>query len=300
MARNPITDLRSALPHARALVWPAVAAAAVTALVLQSLWLSGTGDAWLVGVALISGAAVLVLAVPVPLALIAHFRSWVGRLDAEMVRLDERNQAYQLMVAALATAIDAKDRVTHAHVQRVRHYCLALARHLGVCDPDELQALEAAALLHDIGKIGVPERILNKPGRLDADEFSVMKRHVDFGVQILSTARFPFPLVPIVRHHHECWDGRGYPDGLRGEDIPLGARILMVVDCFDALSSDRPYRRALSVDDAFDVLRGGYGSMYDPRVVDAFIELYPKVALDDEPVSAPPVSALHAPVAVGH
>src|SRR5206468_2705574 len=128
-------------------------------------------------------------------------------------------------------------------------------------DEQTLKAIEAAALLHDTGKLAVPEAILNKPGKLSPAEFEKMKRHVDVGADILSLVDFPYPVVPIVRCHHESWDGSGYPRGVSGADIPIGARILSVVDCFDALTSDRPYRKALSDQQAFDILRERRGRM---------------------------------------
>jgi putative nucleotidyltransferase with HDIG domain len=146
-----------------------------------------------------------------------------------------------------------------------------LAKKIGVHDALQLQALEAAALLHDMGKIAVPEHILNKPSKLTAGEFEKMKLHASVGADILSSISFPYPVVPIVRHHHENWNGTGYPDGLRGTDIPLGARILAVVDCFDALTSDRPYRTRLSDADAVAILMERRGVMYDPLVVDTFV-----------------------------
>jgi GAF domain-containing protein len=137
-----------------------------------------------------------------------------------------------------------------------------------------LKAIEAAALLHDTGKLAVPERILNKPGKLTESEFERMKEHVDIGADILSLVEFPYPVVPIVRAHHESWDGSGYPRGLRGTDIPIGARILSVVDCFDALTSDRPYRRRMTDAEAIAILRERQGRMYDPDVVDTFVRVY--------------------------
>ena len=134
-------------------------------------------------------------------------------------------------------------------------------------------AIEAAALLHDVGKLAVPERILNKPGGLTPAEFERMKLHAGVGAEILSEVNFPFPVVPIVRHHHENWDGTGYPDRLHGADIPLGARILAVVDCFDALTSDRPYRRAMSAKQALALIETRRGTMSDPAIVDAFREM---------------------------
>jgi putative nucleotidyltransferase with HDIG domain len=148
---------------------------------------------------------------------------------------------------------------------------LALAREVGISDEPTLKAIEAAALLHDTGKIAVPEHILNKPGKLTAAEFEKMKLHAPIGAEILSAIEFPYPVVPIVRHHHENWDGTGYPDGISGADIPIGARILSVVDCFDALTSDRPYRRRMSDADSVAILLARRGTMYDPAIVDTFV-----------------------------
>jgi putative nucleotidyltransferase with HDIG domain len=137
-----------------------------------------------------------------------------------------------------------------------------------------IKAIEAAALLHDMGKLAVPEYILNKPGKLTDAEFAKMKLHASVGADILSAIDFPYPVVPIVRYHHENWDGTGYPERLRGTDIPIGARILSVVDCFDALTSDRPYRPKLSDEEAVQILIDRRGSMYDPLVVDTFIKVH--------------------------
>src|SRR4030095_3987286 len=153
-----------------------------------------------------------------------------------------------------------------------------MAKRLGVDNDEQLKAVEAAALLHDMGKLAIPEHILSKPGKLTTAEFDTMKRHADIGADLLSSIRFPYPVVPIVRHHHECWNGSGYPAGIAGTDIPLGARILSVVDCFDALNSDRPYRPRLSPDEAFGILRDRRATMYDPLVVDTFIAAYPEIA----------------------
>jgi putative nucleotidyltransferase with HDIG domain len=160
----------------------------------------------------------------------------------------------------------------------VQAYALGLARALGVTDDPTLKGIEAAALLHDTGKLAVPEHILNKPGKLSEAEFEQMKRHVDVGADILSLVDFPYPVVPIVRCHHENWDGTGYPRGVAGADIPIGARILSVVDCFDALTSDRPYRSALSTEAAFDILRARRGTMYEPLAVDTFIRVHRELA----------------------
>src|SRR6187431_559114 len=134
------------------------------------------------------------------------------------------------------------------------------------------------------GKIAVPKHILNKPGKLTAADFEKMKLHAPIGAEILSAIDFPYPVVPIVRHHHENWDGTGYPDRISGTDIPIGARILAVVDCFDALTSDRPYRPRLSDAEAFEILFQRRGSMYDPLVVDTFARVYREIAPDPLPV----------------
>ena len=188
-------------------------------------------------------------------------------------------------IQALSSAIDAKDGVTSSHIRRVQTYSVALAKEMGVSAAEEVKAIEAAALLHDTGKLAVPEHILNKPGKLTAAEFEAMKLHVDVGADILATIEFPYPVVPIVRAHHENWDGTGYPRGLRAEDIPIGARILSVVDCYDALTSDRPYRPAMTQTQATDILMERRGSMYDPAVVDAFLKLLPSLGavVDMEP-----------------
>jgi len=165
-------------------------------------------------------------------------------------------------------------------VRRVQVNSVKLARTLGVHDPLVIEAIQAASLLHDVGKIGVPEHILNKPGRLTPSEFEIMKKHAPMGADILSVIGFPYPVVPIVRHHHENWDGTGYPDRLAGEQIPIGARILQVVDCFDALTSDRPYRSRLSAAAALKILVDRKGNMYDPHVVDVFCALHAAETLE--------------------
>lgn len=214
------------------------------------------------------------LGIIVPLLVISYltFKTSLGRLEDANRHIEEVNRLYLSTIEALATAIDAKDQVTHGHIRRVQKFALGLAERLEVRDPLQLRALEAAALLHDMGKLVIPEHILNKPGRLTPAEFEKMKLHASVGAQILSSVEFPYPVVPIVRHHHESWDGTGYPDGLRATAIPMGARILSVVDCFDALTSDRPYRPRLSDEEAIRILLQRRGSMYDPLIVDTFIE----------------------------
>jgi putative nucleotidyltransferase with HDIG domain len=226
-----------------------------------------------------------------PMLAVFHLtlKSSYGRLEDARQHLADVDRLYLSTVETLAMAIDAKDDVTHSHVRRVQAYAVGMARALGIADEPTLKAIEAAALLHDTGKLAVPEHILNKPGKLTESEFEKMKLHVDVGADILSLVDFPYPVVPIVRCHHENWDGTGYPRGVAGEDIPLGARILSVVDCFDALTSDRPYRRRMTEEASLAILRERSGKMYDPRVVDVFIKVYrdiPVIGHDDAPEHA--------------
>ncbi len=216
-----------------------------------------------------SGALILIL--PVLLVFYATLRASFGRDEDAKGHVVALNRLYLSTVETLATAIDAKDEVTHGHIRRVQVAAMALAREIGITDDQTLKAIEAAALLHDTGKIAVPEHILNKPGKLTAAEFEKMKLHAPIGAEILSAIEFPYPVVPIVRHHHENWDGTGYPDRIQGEAIPIGARILSVVDCFDALTSDRPYRRKMTDHDAVAILLERRGTMYDPAIVDSFV-----------------------------
>jgi putative nucleotidyltransferase with HDIG domain len=179
------------------------------------------------------------------------------------------------MVEALALAIN---RETLEHACRVQRNAIALAAALNLTDPYLLRAIAAAGLLHDIGKLAVPEPLLEKPGPLDPDEFDQVKRHARFGAEMLACVNSPDPLVAIVRHHHENWNGTGYPDRLADTAIPLGARVVAIIDCYDALTSDRPYRRALSRRAAVTLIEERRGTMYDPSVVDAFLAIQPDLA----------------------
>jgi putative nucleotidyltransferase with HDIG domain len=252
-----------------------------------SLWLTYFGGAAVAGllIVLVQGRnpdlLVLMLLAPIPLIIYATFRNAVGRMEDKVGHLDQVNQMYLCTIEALAQAIDAKDQVTHGHLRRVQQYAVTLARALGVNEEPQLRALEAASLLHDIGKIAVPEHILNKPSTLTPAEFEKMKEHASIGADILASIGFPYPVVPIVRHHHERWDGTGYPAGLAADAIPIGARILSVVDCFDALTSDRPYRSKCTQEEAIRLVQSRSGTMYDPNVVAKFVEV-----LHNSPVEA--------------
>jgi len=236
-----------------------------------------------------------VIGVLLPLLLISYLtlKTVLGRVEDANTHLAELNRLYLSTIETLAMAIDAKDQITHGHIRRVQIFAVGLAKAMGVNESAQIKAVEAAALLHDMGKLAVPEYILNKPGPLTPGEFEKMKLHASVGADILSAIDFPYPVVPIVRHHHENWDGSGYPDGLRGSDIPIGARILSVVDCFDALTSDRPYRPRLSDTDALKILTDRRGAMYDPLVVDTFVKVYKDIAPPDED-AAPERSGLLA------
>jgi putative nucleotidyltransferase with HDIG domain len=176
-------------------------------------------------------------------------------------------------IEGLAMAIEAKDQGTHRHLLRVRVYVAELGKLMGL-DQSLMQALLIASFLHDIGKLAVPEYIINKPGKLTPEEFEKMKIHPVVGADILERVRFPYPVVPIVRSHHEAWDGSGYPDGLKGEDIPIGARLLTAVDCFDALASERPYRKAMPLNEAMAFVKSRAGIQFDAQIVELLEKHY--------------------------
>jgi putative nucleotidyltransferase with HDIG domain len=186
----------------------------------------------------------------------------------------------------------ARDAAIHQHAQRVQHYAVALADEIGITDERTRQAIEIGALLHDIGKLGVPDALLGKPGPLTPSEYDRIKQHSAMGADLLAAIDFPGPLALIVRHHHERWDGNGYPDGLTGEAIPLGARVLAVVDCYDALTSERPYRRAFSHERAMQVLQDGAGCTHDPALVEAFLPLVQRLRGGTHRVLTPRFAAL--------
>ena len=233
-----------------------------------SQYLVGSALAGLVhGLARQSEWQITLLLLPVIYLVYRSYDLYLGRLEEEKKHVMEMADLHLRTIEALALAIDAKDDTTHDHLRRVKVYATEIGRELHLSGRDQ-QALEAASLLHDIGKLAVPEYIISKPGKLTPEEFEKMKIHPVVGAEILERVRFPYPVVPIVRSHHEKWDGSGYPDGLKGEGIPMGARILAVVDCLDALASDRQYRRAFPLDVALQKVVADTGKAFDPRVVE--------------------------------
>ena len=248
------------------------------------------------GLALQSFSSLVVIS---PLTLIATYllyRTTVSRLNSKTREVEKLSELHLATAEALATAIDAKDQITHWHIRRVQVYAARMGAIFGLSN-NEISALKAGALLHDIGKLAVPPHILNKPGRLTPAEFDKMKIHTVVGAQILSRVEFPYPVLPIIRHHHEQWDGKGYPDQLKGEQIPITARIISVVDCFDSVREERPFRRGMTIDEATALLLRGSGVHFDPVVVDQFLKHLPEfdaeiaaLGLDHsrEPVSLDP------------
>jgi diguanylate cyclase (GGDEF)-like protein/putative nucleotidyltransferase with HDIG domain len=213
------------------------------------------------------------LALPAMFVIYRSYRLYVGKLQNEKRHVEDMAGLHLRTIEALALAIEAKDQTTHDHLRRVRVYAIEVAKRLKL-SPPELEALRAAALLHDIGKLAVPEHIICKPGRLTPEEFEKMKIHPIVGAEILERVQFPYPVVPIVRAHHEKWDGSGYPDGLKGEEIPIGARILSAVDTLDALATDRQYRPALPLDEAMERVVQLSEKAFDPKVVEVLQKDY--------------------------
>jgi putative nucleotidyltransferase with HDIG domain len=244
-------------------------------------YLIGAAAAWIVAVAeRLAGWQAGLLLMPIFYVIYRSHSLYVGRLEEAKKRAeDQRTYAEEVAalhrrtIETLAIAIEAKDQTTHDHLARVETYAFEVAKDLGF-NETELEALRAAALLHDIGKIAVPEYIISKPGKLTPEEFERMKTHTVVGAELVERIRFPYSVAPMVRGHHEKWNGAGYPDGLKGEDIPMGARILAAVDTLDALASDRQYRRALPLDQAIQVILGESGKSFDPRVVEVLARRY--------------------------
>jgi len=225
------------------------------------------------------------LVLPVLYWIYRSYRLYLGRLEAEKKHVEDMAGLHLRTIEALALAIEAKDCNTYDHLHRVGIYAVEIGKELKLTEP-ELQGLQAASLLHDIGKLAVPEHIISKPGRLTPVEFDKVKIHPVIGAEILEQVAFPYPVVPIVQAHHERWNGTGYPLGLKGEEIPIGARILAAVDCFDALTSDRQYRRAISLPDAIAYIVSQSGESFDPQVVEVLARKYPELesTVRSEPV----------------
>ena len=260
----------------------------------NQLWIAWTLLVVPLVLELIYGTFLLPYLILTPISILATYliyRSARSRLQSKTDEVEALSHLHLATAEALATAIDAKDQTTHCHVRRVQIYAAGMGEVFGL-GADEIAALKAGALLHDVGKLAVPPHILNKPGPLTHAEFEKMKIHTVVGAQILGRVDFPYPVIPIVRHHHEQWDGRGYPDRLRGEQIPITARIISVVDCFDSIREDRPFRRGMTLDEATALLRRGAGIHFDPVVVEQFIKNLPrfdaeiaKLGLEHQPIN---------------
>jgi diguanylate cyclase (GGDEF)-like protein/putative nucleotidyltransferase with HDIG domain len=201
------------------------------------------------------------------------YTTYLGRIQEQQDHLVDMAALHLRTIETLALAIDAKDETTAAHLRRVQIYAAGIGKALNL-SLLEMQALNAAAVLHDVGKLAVPEYIISKPGKLTPEEFEKMKVHPVVGAEILERVNFPYPVVPIVRSHHEKYDGTGYPEGLIGDQIPIGARILSAVDCLDALASDRQYRQALPLDEAMAIVTGEAGKAFDPKIVAILQSMY--------------------------
>jgi diguanylate cyclase (GGDEF)-like protein/putative nucleotidyltransferase with HDIG domain len=258
------------------------------------------GAAW----ALIHSGIWISLLLAAPLYLTYYtYKVYLGRIDDERRHVAEMADLHLATIEALALAIDAKDQTTQAHIRRVQLYAAGMAAALGMPE-NEIQGVKTAALLHDIGKLAVPEHILSKPGPLTQEEFQKIRVHPQVGAEIISAVPFPYPVAPLILSHHERWDGKGYPRGLKGDEIPLGARILSVVDHFDAMTSDRPYHKAMSNEAAIALLNQEKGKALDPTVLETFIRMLPELTrqvqkLEDTPRRLTVSPATEGTVATG-
>ncbi len=204
---------------------------------------------------------------------VEHYQQQLLAYARDLAAVYQRLEGtYLATLEALARAVESRDYETGGHSQRVVHYAVRTGQQFGL-KPAELKTLRYGALLHDMGKIAIPDAVLLKPGRLDAREWEIMRRHPEIGYWFLQDIEFLAGALPIVRYHHERFDGRGYPAGLAGEAIPLGARIFSVADAFDAMTADRPYRQGLPVEVALEEIRRGSGSQFDPQIVEAFLAM---------------------------
>jgi HD-GYP domain-containing protein (c-di-GMP phosphodiesterase class II) len=222
----------------------------------------------------------------------SNFNDMASNIEALVRKLKQalrQNQELFLeTIRTLAAAIDAKDPYTRGHSERVSSYSMAISRHLALSQ-DEVFRVHIAAILHDVGKLGIRESILNKPGGLSDDEFEIMRQHPAIGAQIMSPIRMLKDIIPGIRNHHETWDGKGYPDRLKGDEIPMVARIIGVADTFDAMTTTRPYQQAMTLEYVLAKMRSMSGSRFDPNVIDAFM-----AAVESGDVS-PPVSNVEKP-----
>jgi diguanylate cyclase (GGDEF)-like protein/putative nucleotidyltransferase with HDIG domain len=233
------------------------------------------------------------LVVPAVYLVYRYYWVYLERLAREKRHVEQMAALHLRTIEALALAIEAKDR-TYDHLLRVQIYATEVAKELALSESEQ-EAVRAAALLHDVGKLAVPEHILGKPGRLTGEEFEKMKIHAIVGAEILERVQFPYPVAPIVRSHHECWDGSGYPDGLKGEEIPIGARILAAVDCLDSLAARGQYERGLSLEQSMAQLAADAGAAFDPAVVEVLQQRYQDMeeAVQELLEQAPTSSAGH-------
>src|SRR5258706_9918247 len=240
------------------------------------------------------------LAAAPPYLIYRTYKVYMSRIQDQQRHVAQVSDLHLATIEALALAIDAKDRTGKSHIRRVQVFAAGLARAIGLSE-NEVQGVKTAALLHDIGKLAVPEHILSKPGPLTTEEFQKIRIHPQVGAEIIAGVPFPYPVAPLILSHHERWDGKGYPAGMKGDEIPAGARILAVVDYFDALTSERPYHKAMSFDAAVGLLRQESGKALDPRVVQTFVEMYPALAAEadasQEPTRKLTRVAAHAPAA---
>jgi diguanylate cyclase (GGDEF)-like protein/putative nucleotidyltransferase with HDIG domain len=204
------------------------------------------------------------------------YKVYMGRIEDEQRHVQQTSDLHLATIEALARAIDAKDQTTQSHIRRVQTYAAGLAKSIGL-SAENIQGVKTAALLHDIGKLAVPEHILSKPGPLTQEEFQKIRIHPQVGAEIIAAVPFPYPVAPLIMCHHERWDGKGYPNGLAGEDIPVGARILTIVDYYDAVTTDRPYHKALSHDSAIGLLKHESGRALDPKLVELFVDILPSL-----------------------
>src|SRR5581483_8129599 len=207
------------------------------------------------------------------------YKVYMGRIEDEQRHVQQTSDLHLATIEALARAIDAKDQTTQMHIRRVQIYAAGLAKAAGLTEP-EIQGVKTAALLHDIGKLAVPEHILSKPGPLTQEEFQKIRIHPQVGAEIIAAVPFPYPVAPIILSHHERWDGKGYPQGLVGDAIPIGARILTIVDYYDAVTTERPYHKALSQESAIGLLRHEAGRALDPTLVPKFVEMLPALVAE--------------------